>query len=672
MLTSSSDHRPNRGLRNGLKVLLCALILVLLRFSPAFASPATLVSLSGESAQLLVSGSASVDVEGEAKSPQALAVDSVRGVLWIVGDSTISVHDALGTKLFGAELEQEDGSTSDRRIAIANDGSAWIGAGKHLWNLGLGGQVLQRRTFDEGIVDFAIAGNELWVGAAKAVTSLDARSGAERRQLVQLGDQLGEANIDAMTVVTVQTKPEDEPRHVLWVSGDNRLLRFDDGALTAEIELPFDDAVRLLADDGAGGLWFAAGTHLGHLAHNASRPRIRQPLSDLTPEDSPATTITALASDAGSAWITGGLGLRQISRSGWTLDASTVAEPILALAVMAATADDIAPTLAIELPVADQVISESRPELRFAYSDDASGILEGSLEILVDGEPVAVGCSYLKDRARCRPNIALADGEMLLEAAISDVAGNRSEVATRVFTIDTERSDDGEPEDDKPPATQGGADDTVYTPVASPRGFRPNQPYQLGEIDAVDTASGNVTFRVPLGQVYEVGPMISYQIQAVNNSNAWDHVPIRCNNPSSCDIPGGLPTFSLPNAASNAGLGWEVHFGKLFSPTRPSGLDGINWDRWPNTNMDPSDDDQRWMYVAPDGARYYLYSLVGRDNGSGNTIKRYSKDGSFLRMSQINTNTIRIEFPDGRYSVFEKVGNVSAGTEFCGNGVSGC
>ena len=210
----------------------------------------------------------------------------------------------------------------------------------------------------------------------------------------------------------------------------------------------------------------------------------------------------------------------------------------------------------------------------------------------------------------------------------------------------------------------GEADVEVYTPVASPRGFRPNQPYQMGEIDSVDVASGNVTLRIPLGQVYEVGPMIRYQVTAVNNSNAWDYIPVPCVNLPECNT-SDRGTFAVPNAGSNAGLGWELHFGKLFAPTPPAGLDQVNRNRWPTANADITDGDDRWLYVAPDGAKHFLYALPGRGSG------RYSKDGSFLRMRQINATTARVEFPDGKYSEFKTTGS-HLGTDFCGNGVSGC
>lgn len=227
--------------------------------------------------------------------------------------------------------------------------------------------------------------------------------------------------------------------------------------------------------------------------------------------------------------------------------------------------------------------------------------------------------------------------------------------------------DGGDPDGPGP----GTGTEETYTPIASPRGYLPNQVFEVGDLDAVDTNSGNVVVSVSLGQVYEVGPRLSYRFQAVNNSNAWDHIGLCLDD--DCD-PGHTPRsrFALTNFSSNAGLGWELHFGKLFAPEPASGLDGGNRERWPNRDLDPKDVGQRWLYVAPSGARHYLYSLPNRNNGTASLPVRYAKDGSFLRLQLKSSTEAWVESPDGLISVFHKTGNEATGTDFCGNGVSGC
>ena len=220
----------------------------------------------------------------------------------------------------------------------------------------------------------------------------------------------------------------------------------------------------------------------------------------------------------------------------------------------------------------------------------------------------------------------------------------------------------------------------VYTPVESPRGRRPNKSFlDPSDIESIDTSSGNVTLRVPLGQVFNVGPLLSYRLGVVHNSNVWDNVVVDClaqqGGVSACNV---VPRFDfpVPNLGSNAGLGWEFHFGKLYQPwVGPSaiGLSKFQRQRLPtwrgkNTSHDV---ENTWTYVAPDGSRHDLLRLDGRDNQHAGRPVRYSKDGSFLRLLQVDDTTIHVEQPNGVVSIFKNV-NEAAGTEFCGGGVTGC
>lgn len=55
------------------------------------------------------------------------------------------------------------------------------------------------------------------------------------------------------------------------------------------------------------------------------------------------------------------------------------------------------------------------------------------------------------------------------------------------------------------------------------RGFTPNQVYQIGDLVHVNIFNGNVMIRIPLGQVYEVGPVLRYQFILTYNSKVWDY-----------------------------------------------------------------------------------------------------------------------------------------------------
>ncbi len=209
-------------------------------------------------------------------------------------------------------------------------------------------------------------------------------------------------------------------------------------------------------------------------------------------------------------------------------------------------------------------------------------------------------------------------------------------------------------------------------PLDSLRGWRSNEPFVTGEgIEAINTANGNLLLTVPLGQEYKVGPILSYRFQAINNSDAWDHARIDCeysSNPAACEAVFQPVSFAIPNPNSNAGLGWEVHFGQLYQPVPPPGLGGVEFQTWPNRDADVVDtgSDRRWLYVSPSGSSHYLYKLADRGT------PHFSKDNSQLRMVVKDASTREIHQPNGLISTFKLV-NEQAGTLVCdGTGQASC
>ncbi|MEM7048355.1 MAG: RHS repeat-associated core domain-containing protein [Acidobacteriota bacterium] len=209
-----------------------------------------------------------------------------------------------------------------------------------------------------------------------------------------------------------------------------------------------------------------------------------------------------------------------------------------------------------------------------------------------------------------------------------------------------------------PPDAGGLAGETI----PSLRGSLPEQTFLSdGDVESINTANGNVMLSIPLGQVFTVGPHIRYQLRATHNSDGWDHAPVTQQQ----------VLASLPQRSSNAGVGWEVHFGKLFAPDPPDGLSDLEKATWPNRQHPALDGGERWLYVSPDGGSHYLYKLAGRDPGTVSRPVRYSKDSSHLRLRQIDADTIFVDHPEGLISEFEKT-NSALGTLACGGGVTGC
>lgn len=88
--------------------------------------------------------------------------------------------------------------------------------------------------------------------------------------------------------------------------------------------------------------------------------------------------------------------------------------------------DDVAPVLEIVAPPA-QVEGDTTPAVIVEFSDAASGVDPGSLEVKVDGASIRSACVLSAGSATCEPP-ELAQGGHLVEASIADRAGNRATV----------------------------------------------------------------------------------------------------------------------------------------------------------------------------------------------------------------------------------------------------
>lgn len=209
-----------------------------------------------------------------------------------------------------------------------------------------------------------------------------------------------------------------------------------------------------------------------------------------------------------------------------------------------------------------------------------------------------------------------------------------------------------------------------FQAIPTDRGLGANQVFVNDEtIEYINPASGNLTLTIPLGQTFNVGPVLSYQARLFYNSSMWERVAVDCLAIPSLCPPNTILTATVANPSSNAGLGWELHFGRLFSVTPPNGLSGPDLEVWPATAAATNDASTQFLYIAPDGSSHTFHFLGNRPDYP--TVM-YTKDGSQLRLKIVSNTRIEVSAPDGTKTIFVKSGNTKAGTLFCGNGVSGC
>src|SRR5438309_1610537 len=87
------------------------------------------------------------------------------------------------------------------------------------------------------------------------------------------------------------------------------------------------------------------------------------------------------------------------------------------------------------------------------------------------------------------------------------------------------------------------------------KGFAADRSYHLGGSDNVNLFNGNLVISIPLGETYPVNHF-SYGFHLTYNSTLWTRESL-----------GGSPVesaHSIPNAYSNAGLGWYFDAGPMW------------------------------------------------------------------------------------------------------------
>ncbi|MCB1035108.1 MAG: RHS repeat protein, partial [Acidobacteria bacterium] len=452
----------------------------------------------------------------------------------------------------------------------------------------------------------------------------------------------------------------------LWVALEGELRRYP--SESPEEEDPF---VRLpavglteLVPDGLGGVWTV---REGQLARYDSEGEI---LATTAPFAAPRQAQRVAADPATvGVWSSDGESLVRLTAAGFEQERHVLGSglEIRDQSAVPAAPETDPPQISIVSPAAEAVLADDQPPIEIAWSDLGSGVDPKSLVLTLDGVTLEVECSTSLSGATCEPDLYLEPGAHSVTATVTDQLANAAVPASVSFTIDL-YSNDPVPD----PGSAPGSGPAPYQPIAVDRGIGANAVYVTDEaIEAISPATGNLTLSIPLGQTYSVGPLISYSFQAVYNSSIWQRAELECNRSGVSCPPGSAGqsvTFSVPNPASNAGLGWEIHFGRLFSVQPPTGLTGLDLELWPAKSLAQSDLRAKWLYVAPDGATHALGNLTDRPGG---TSVSYSLDGTQLRLRQVSDSSVEVDLPNGVIVRFERADTVD-GTLFCAGSVTGC
>jgi RHS repeat-associated protein len=207
--------------------------------------------------------------------------------------------------------------------------------------------------------------------------------------------------------------------------------------------------------------------------------------------------------------------------------------------------------------------------------------------------------------------------------------------------------------DISPKGTEQGESATT-SGLSDQRGFVNGAMQPYGDIDNVNLLNGNLTLRLPIGSRYPVSSNLSYGLALTYDSKIIDYKEHSKQLPS-----GNINYFAegLPNRLSNAGVGWTLSLGgRILGPREEDN---------PTNLLSPDAGPAYWIYIGEDGTSHSFYPLLNAyDNGSVGQQQAgysYTRDGSYLRMHDVDSNHIDIEFPNGEVRSFTYQSQVSGG-----------
>lgn len=197
------------------------------------------------------------------------------------------------------------------------------------------------------------------------------------------------------------------------------------------------------------------------------------------------------------------------------------------------------------------------------------------------------------------------------------------------------------------------------TESAMRRGFAADGLYDVGELDSVDLYNGNLTVQIPLGQTYRSSGTLSYQFKLAYNSNVWNfleqngvnlvaHWYVEDFRDLGRLVPqNSLGAEALPASQFNAGLGWQVSFGKIIGGILPNDTRAL-----------------AIRYIDENGGEHAFFTELHGTTPSENLAGNgpfYTRDGTYLRMRRLDGADIEIDLPDGVTKHFT-CSNCSAGS----------
>jgi len=363
---------------------------------------------------------------------RALAVDDKRSKVWVYAGSALRSYGFDGAPVAavpvfagggddgkdddGDDDGDEDGSEHAYLDVSPRTGSVWLGVNKVVLRFGADGVLTGQMGLPDNVRAVSIddSSGRIWVGTKKDVFAYD-ESGAQVLTL-DLGDKPKVESLDF-----------DNLSGVLWVVLKKSVRKHDStGSLLLEVDI---EKPRAVTGDGAGGAWIADHDDLLRLDGSGAVVLRVDPFDHDSKMDALALDHTDL-----SVWAASKKQIAHISRSGATLGIITLDSKGYDIEIYA---DATPPEVSITSPAAGSHINDPRPDIEITWNDEGSGVDPETLVINLNGAELETTCDKRNDGATCSPVSDIPDGEVTVSVTIGDRAGNVSEPAEVIFTIDT-------------------------------------------------------------------------------------------------------------------------------------------------------------------------------------------------------------------------------------------
>ncbi|HEX9984084.1 MAG TPA: RHS repeat-associated core domain-containing protein [Thermoanaerobaculia bacterium] len=189
---------------------------------------------------------------------------------------------------------------------------------------------------------------------------------------------------------------------------------------------------------------------------------------------------------------------------------------------------------------------------------------------------------------------------------------------------------------------------TAFAQAVTPnveRGFASEKAYSFDGVDSVNLFNGNLGVTVPIGQRFNVGGNLSYQLTLNYGGNNWEFGSV--DERPDPNNPGIVITYNwaYPSRRDNAGFGWQLHMGRLLT----GAISGCG-------NQDPfgAPGYRAPAYLGPDGAAHCFYTTLHDDDHEAATANvAYTRDGTYLRLRKLQDGKMQVDFPDGTTHEFD-------------------